>query len=77
MLARTEIEVALQENRLPKLLPAATIDPKETIRKCQHTLIESSTGLVILTDKPDGLPLAVLTLHDLLRTQVSMSEREG
>ncbi|MEZ5405150.1 MAG: chloride channel protein [Verrucomicrobiia bacterium] len=77
ILARTEIDAAREENRPAQLLPASTIRPKQTIRECQNALIESVAGIVVLTDKPEGMPLAVLTLHDVLRTQIAMSEREG
>lgn len=77
LLARAEIESALREQRAPKLMPASSVRPGQTILECQSALIESAAGLVVVTDKPDGVPLAVLTLHDLLRTQVAMSEREG
>ena len=51
--------------------------PGDTIRATQNRLIESTTGTVILADEPGGKVLTVVTLHDLLRAQVSMSEREG
>jgi len=35
------------------------------------------TSTLILTDTPDGKPLAIVTLHDVLRAQVAMSDREG
>jgi len=75
--ARTEIGVAILEHRPVKLEIALTGRPSDSIRDSQNTFIESSTGAVVLTDKPDGVVLAVVTLHDILRAQVSMSEREG
>jgi len=77
ILARAEIETALKEGRSPLLLSASTMRPSQTIRDCQRELIESSTGIIVLTEKPDSPPLAVLTLHDLLRAQVITSERDG
>jgi CIC family chloride channel protein len=77
VLARAEIERALLEHRPVSLLAAATTQPGKTIRESQDALVESASGMIILTDKADGKPLAVLTLHDLLRAQVAMSEREG
>lgn len=75
--ARTEIEAALLEGRAVRLQPALTCRPSDTIRASQNSLIESSTGTVVLTDKPDGVVLAVVTLHDILRAQLSVSERES
>jgi CIC family chloride channel protein len=77
VLARTEIVLARQEKRPFELLPAVTIRPSQTIGECQSALIESIAGMVVLTDGPEGLPVGVLTLHDILRTQTAMSEREG
>jgi len=75
--ARTELERALFEHRPPRLEPAVTCLPGDRIREVQDLLIESSTGVVMLTDKPGGTPLGLVTLHDLLRAQLEMSERES
>lgn len=77
IVVRTEIEAAIFEHRAVKLEPAFTCHPSDTIRESQKALIESATGTVIVTDKANGVPLAVVTLHDILRAQISMSEREG
>ena len=74
---RAEIESAIFEHRRVKLEPALTCRPSDTIRETQNSLIESTTGTVILTDKADGIVIAVVTLHDILRAQVAMSEREN
>ncbi len=75
MAARTEMEAALNQKRSPELLRARECRPADSIRDCQNALIESPSGTVILTDHTDGTLLAIVTLHDLLRAQVSMSER--
>jgi CBS domain-containing protein len=31
----------------------------------------------VISDKPDGKVLGIVTLHDILRAQVAMSDREG
>jgi len=54
-----------------------TANPSQTIRQCQALLIESACGLIIIADPAEGRPLAVVTLHDLLRAQAAISEREG
>ena len=51
---RTEIESAIFEHRAVKLEPVLTCRPSDTIRESQNTLIESTTGTVVLTDKADG-----------------------
>jgi CIC family chloride channel protein len=74
---RTDLEKARAENRPVNLVPAVTARPSQTIRECQLLLIESVCGLIVITDSDRGHPLAVVTLHDLLRAQTAISEREG
>ena len=50
--------------------------PGDSIRETQKLLIESTTGTIVLTDPTGDKLLAIVTLHDLLRAQVSMTERE-
>jgi CIC family chloride channel protein len=75
--ARSELERAMKENRTPELSPAIAGQPRQTIREAQALLIESTSGTIVLTDRPNGKIIAVVTLHDLLRAQLAMSEREG
>ncbi len=77
ILPRREIDAALVEQRPVSLEPAQTCRPSDPIRQTQHALIESTTGTVVVTDKADGVIMAVVTLHDLLRAQLAMSERES
>ena len=74
---RSEIESAIAEHRPVKLKTVPTCLRGETIGGCQNLLIESSTQTILLTDRPDGQLLGIVTLHDLLRAQISMSDREG
>jgi CIC family chloride channel protein len=74
---RREIERALAEGRALSLEPARKCAPNESIRAAQPALIDSSTNTLVITRADDGKLLAFLTLHDLLRAQVSMSERGG
>ncbi len=75
VLKRSEAEAALRELREPKLEPAVTCRPGQTIRELQMLLIESTTGLVLLTDRADGRLIGLVTLHDLFRAEVSIAER--
>jgi CIC family chloride channel protein len=77
VLLRTDCEQARKEKRAVRLLPAVTARPGQTIRECQALLIESTCGLIVITDTDRGQPLAVVTLHDLLRAQAAIGEREG
>jgi CIC family chloride channel protein len=74
---RSEIEAALELHRPVKLEEAATCRPGDTIRESQSRLIDSPTETLVLSDKPNGKVLGIVTLHDILRAQVAMSDREG
>jgi CIC family chloride channel protein len=77
ILNRSEIEAALEEGRTPMLCRAIAVRPGQLVREVQGLLIESEEGMVVITDREGGTPLAVVTLHDLLRGQLAMAEREG
>ncbi|MGA3172547.1 MAG: chloride channel protein [Chthoniobacteraceae bacterium] len=77
MAARREIDAALAAHRPPKLESATTCRSSDTIRECQTKLIDSPTETLILSDGPGGKVLGIVTLHDILRAQVLMSDREG
>jgi len=79
ILLRTDFEQAQADHRPVSLVPAVTALPSQTIRECQMLLIESVCGLIVITDTDTdgGRPLAVVTLHDLLRAQAAISDREG
>ncbi len=72
---RTEIESALAEQRPLRLLEARACRPSDSIRASQTFLVESPTNTLLLTDPTSGKVLAIVTLHDILRAQVSISER--
>lgn len=77
ILVRTEFIRAQAEERPVRLLPALTVRSVQTIRECQHLLMESECGMILVTEDSRKTPLAVVTLHDLLRAQVAVAEREG
>jgi CIC family chloride channel protein len=77
MVTRSEVEAALAAHRPVGLECPQTCRPGDTIRGSQDLLIESPTETLVLNDKPDGKPLGIVTLHDILRAQVAMSDREG
>jgi CIC family chloride channel protein len=77
MLGRREAERALKENRVPSLVKVPTCLPSQSIRDVEMLLIESPAHVVILRDHDDGKILGLLTLHDLLRAEVSFAEQQG
>jgi len=77
ILTRKEAEHALAEHRAPRLETAVTCLPHQTIRELQSLLIESTALMVVLLDAPKGKILGLITLHDLLRAEVSVAKEEG
>ncbi len=77
--SRVELEAALAAHRPPKWLPAVTCRPGDIIQEVQNRFIESPVGFLVLTDTdgPGAKVLGIVTLHDVLRAQVAMSEREN
>ena len=73
---RVEIEAALAEHRPFKLHVAVTCRPGQFIRESQAQLIQSSTGTLAITDDSKTKLLGIATLHDLLRAQLAVAERE-
>ena len=76
MVSRIEIESALAEHRAIRTEKVLLCRPDETIRACQARLVESNSGVLLVTSEK-GVLLGILTLHDLLRAQLSVAEREG
>lgn len=74
MVLRRELELALEQNRPPRLEPALWIDPKLSVADAQKQLIASSVDMVCVGEEDANHLLGVLTLHDLLRGQRSMME---
>lgn len=75
VLLRDEMAAAVAAGRAPRLEMAVRVAPTDSIRKVQTQLIESSSGVVLLTDGPDERLLGIVTLHDLLRAELSAAER--
>ncbi|MCB1278319.1 chloride channel protein [Prosthecobacter sp.] len=70
VLTRHDMERSLLTKEIPEFEPAVTADPHESIRHIQSRIIASSVGMVVLCDEKQAL-LGVVTLHDLLRAQMS------
>lgn len=76
---RMEIENAIREHRPPRVERVVSCRPADSIRACQTLLVESATHTLVLTENVEGAHgklLGIVTLHDLLRAQVAMTERE-
>lgn len=77
VITRKEAERVVSSGEEPRLEQAVTCMPHQTIRQLQGILIESPTFMVVLTDKPDGRVLGLVTLHDILRAETRMSQQIG
>ncbi|MFL6521261.1 MAG: CBS domain-containing protein [Chthoniobacterales bacterium] len=75
VLARHEIETR-QFAGTRRIFPLAASRTGQSIRESQALLIQSTTGTIAVTDDANKL-LGIVTLHDLLRAQLGVAEREG
>ncbi len=76
-MTREEAETSARSLRLPNLEEAICVNPTDSIRRVQSKLIESTTGMALITDGPDGRLLALVTLHDLLRAEQAVADQQG
>ena len=77
ILSRQKAETAVRTKTEPVLQPAVTCAPTQTIKKLQFLLIESATGVVMITREKSGKVIGVVTLHDLLRAEVAMADDQA
>ncbi len=73
ILTRKEADAALAERRTPRLEQAVTCLPYQTVRELQSQLINSTELMVVLLNEPGGKILGLVTLHDLLRAEMSFA----
>ena len=76
-LSRKEAERAIAQGRAPTLDPPTTCAPHDTIRDLQMLLIGSAAQMVVVTNAATSEPIALVTLHDLLRAQVQKASEAG
>ncbi len=74
IVSRAELSEAIAQRRAPKLAPIARCEPRQTIRELQTLLLESPTGTALVCDPSDGKLLGIVTLHDLLRSQMNAAQ---
>ncbi|HNQ87535.1 MAG TPA: chloride channel protein [Verrucomicrobiota bacterium] len=75
ILTRAEVRAARTEGRAPRLAPAVCCLPSSSVREVQRLLLESPAGLVVVREASDGTPVGVVTLHDLLRAEISLESK--
>ena len=77
ILTRSHAIQAMEDQRSPTVEKATSCLPTETIRELQFRLIESTTGFVAILDRPNGNLIGLVTLHDLLRAEVSITKEDS
>lgn len=75
--SRAEIAAAIAEHRPPRLEAAVICGPGDSIHESQRRLIQSVTGRLAITGGSERGLIGFVTLHDLLRAQMAVAEREG
>jgi CIC family chloride channel protein len=74
VLTRDEAKRAIREKRPPTLVEASICRPDLPLRTVEMKLIESKTGFLLLQERPEGVLVGILTLHDILRAQQAAAE---
>jgi CIC family chloride channel protein len=74
VVTREEAEKAFAEKRTVPVQPATVCLRGETIGRLQQLLIESNTQFVVVLDRPAGRVVGLVTLHDLLRAQITLAQ---
>jgi CIC family chloride channel protein len=72
LLLRKEAKASLEARRPVKLEPVVTCQRTDTVRDLQRKLIESTSLMAVILDNPEGNVIGVITLHDLLRSEVAL-----
>jgi len=75
ILSRQEAKLALTQKRPPALTKALTCQRDQTVGQLEKLLIESDSRVVLVLDRKDGKVIGLVTLHDLLRAESSMTEK--
>ncbi len=71
---RDNIQQALKTGAVPDFEPPLVFEARQTLQEVEPALIQSNTGLFLVTEKAGGPLIGVFTLHDLLRAQASLME---
>jgi len=75
ILTRQEAERAASQNRPPALEQAVLCLETQTIREIADQMIISPSNILVIVDQEGGAIRGVITLHDLLRAEVSIADQ--
>ncbi len=71
---RKALEAALAAAREPELEAAVLCTREQSIKEAASRIIESASNIVVIVDAESGALAGVLTVHDLMRAQVAVTE---
>ena len=71
---RTEIQHALAQGVEPQMEQPVLCLPEQSLQEVEPRMIESSTGLFLVSESNDGPITGLFTLHDLMRAQAALLE---
>ena len=54
--------------------PGETVHPDATIREAVSKMIDKSASLLVVVSQPDGTPIGIVTLHDIMRLQRELAD---
>ena len=54
--------------------PSETVHPDATIREAVSKMIDKSASLLVVVSQPDGTPIGIVTLHDIMRLQRELAD---
>jgi CIC family chloride channel protein len=77
ILTRSEAEAALIDSRVPRLASPVICRRDQTVAELQAILIDTGTNMVVVLDREGGQVIGLVTLHDLLRTEVTFAENSA
>lgn len=73
-MTRDSIEKALSLGKMPVYSAACFASKDATVKDAAENFINSPHGFLIIVDNDNGIPVGILTLHDLLRAQAAVTE---
>ena len=73
-LTRQEALTALKAKRTPDIAVMTTCTQDELVHDVANKMVQSSLHMAVIVQPDTGVISGILTLHDLLRAQASLSE---
>jgi CIC family chloride channel protein len=75
IILRNEMKLSFQEKRKPRIEGASICSSSSLIKDIQSHLVDSNHNMVILCNETGGIH-GIVTLHDLLRAEISFSKQD-